>query len=188
MTGLVKSASDEVFYRGAPITGPAPERGVIFQNYSLLPWMTVYQNVALSVNQVYPGWPKGKRGAHIRKFIDVSSRTQLLQHLSSASFGPERLQKASSTHHVAYVFQFVQNQNLPEAERHDNYARLLSQPHPYALHTHDKAPLARKLLTRKTDLPHPRNRLVEPDVTTTLAEKATPVVDLPYAGSAVPMA
>ena len=75
MTGLVRPTSGEVFYRGEPITGPAPERGIIFQNYSLLPWMTVYQNVALSVNQVFPGWPKEKRDAHIRKFIDMVNLT-----------------------------------------------------------------------------------------------------------------
>ncbi|OAV44563.1 ABC transporter ATP-binding protein [Lewinella sp. 4G2] len=71
MTGLIQPSEGEVLYRGAPITGPAPERGIIFQNYSLLPWMTVYQNVALAVNQVYPDWPKAKRDEHIRQFVEM---------------------------------------------------------------------------------------------------------------------
>ncbi len=75
MTGLLKPSAGEVFYRGEPITGPSPERGIIFQNYSLLPWYSVYDNVALSVNQVYPDWPKAKRDEHIRKFIDMVSLT-----------------------------------------------------------------------------------------------------------------
>jgi len=75
MTGLDTPSEGEVFYRGVPITGPAPERGIIFQNYSLLPWFTVYQNVALAVNQVYPDWPKDKRDAHIRNFIEMVNLT-----------------------------------------------------------------------------------------------------------------
>ena len=71
MTGLLRPTSGEVLYRGEPITGPAPERGIIFQNYSLLPWYSVYQNVALSVNEVYPDWDRDKRDAHIRRFIDM---------------------------------------------------------------------------------------------------------------------
>jgi nitrate/nitrite transport system ATP-binding protein len=75
MTGLDSPSEGEVLYRGKPITGPAPERGIIFQNYSLLPWFTVYQNVALAVNEVYPDWPKQKRDKHIRNFIEMVNLT-----------------------------------------------------------------------------------------------------------------
>lgn len=75
MTGLDSPSEGEVLYRGKPITGPAPERGIIFQNYSLLPWFTVYQNVALAVNEVYSDWPKQKRDAHIRNFIEMVNLT-----------------------------------------------------------------------------------------------------------------
>lgn len=75
MTGLISPSEGEVLYRGEPIKGPAPERGIIFQNYSLLPWFTVYQNVALSVNEVYADWPKAKRDEHIRRFIEMVNLT-----------------------------------------------------------------------------------------------------------------
>ena len=46
---------EEVYlYLGNPIKGPGPDRGVIFQAPSLMPWMTSLQNVLLGVNQVFP--------------------------------------------------------------------------------------------------------------------------------------
>src|SRR3569623_1414715 len=40
---------------GREITGPGPERAVVFQTHSLLPWMTVYENVRLAVDKIYGG-------------------------------------------------------------------------------------------------------------------------------------
>ena len=71
MTGLLQPSAGEVLYRGNPVTGPGPERGIIFQNYSLLPWYTVYQNVALSVDEVYPGWTAAERNQHVRRFVEM---------------------------------------------------------------------------------------------------------------------
>ncbi|MEM6318902.1 MAG: ABC transporter ATP-binding protein [Bacteroidota bacterium] len=75
LTGLLKPSTGEVLYKGKPVEGPSPERGIIFQNYSLLPWLTVYQNVALSVNQIYNDWDKEKKDKHIRKFIEMVNLT-----------------------------------------------------------------------------------------------------------------
>ena len=75
LTGLLEPSEGEVLFKGEPIKGTSPERGIIFQNYSLLPWLTVYQNVELSVNAVYPSWTKAKKDAHIRHFIDMVSLT-----------------------------------------------------------------------------------------------------------------
>jgi nitrate/nitrite transport system ATP-binding protein len=52
--GLLRPDSGEVWLGGAKVTGPGPERGIVFQQYSLLPWMTVRENVALAVEAVRP--------------------------------------------------------------------------------------------------------------------------------------
>ncbi|MCL4113313.1 UNVERIFIED_CONTAM: hypothetical protein GTU68_039343 [Idotea baltica] len=50
LTGLIQPDKGEVIFKGKPIEGPSLERGIIFQNYSLLPWLNVYQNVQLGID------------------------------------------------------------------------------------------------------------------------------------------
>ncbi|UOM33243.1 ABC transporter ATP-binding protein [Acuticoccus sp. I52.16.1] len=54
IAGLQTPDEGKAILRGAAIAGPGPDRGVVFQNYSLMPWLSVAQNVALSVDQVFP--------------------------------------------------------------------------------------------------------------------------------------
>ena len=51
--GLLKSTAGEVFLEGGVVDEPGPERAIVFQNHSLLPWLTVYGNVALAVDKVF---------------------------------------------------------------------------------------------------------------------------------------
>ena len=69
LSGLVAPDSGTVTLEGRPITGPGPDRGIIFQNYSLLPWLSVAGNIALAVDQVFPDWTPEQRRAHIDKYI-----------------------------------------------------------------------------------------------------------------------
>ncbi|MGO4853071.1 ABC transporter ATP-binding protein [Phaeovulum sp. W22_SRMD_FR3] len=69
MAGLEKPDTGSVTYRGAPITGPGPERGLVFQSYSLMPWLTVAGNIALAVNSVFPKLPKAERAELVAKYI-----------------------------------------------------------------------------------------------------------------------
>lgn len=78
VNGLLLPDSGEVLLKGRPITGPGPDRGVIFQNYSLLPWLTVYQNIKLAVDEVFPGFSKKEKDAHIKKYIAMVHLTAAL--------------------------------------------------------------------------------------------------------------
>jgi nitrate/nitrite transport system ATP-binding protein len=57
------------------ITAPGPDRGIVFQNYSLLPWLTVAENIALAVEQVFPNYSPAKKAEHVAKFIAMVNLT-----------------------------------------------------------------------------------------------------------------
>jgi len=59
--GLLAPDAGSIELDGARVTGPGPERGIVFQQYSLLPWMSVFDNVALAVDAVNPGRPARER-------------------------------------------------------------------------------------------------------------------------------
>lgn len=69
ISGLGKADAGEVLMDGKPITGPGPDRGLVFQNYSLLPWLNVTENIALAVDEVFPDWTKAQRAEHVAKHI-----------------------------------------------------------------------------------------------------------------------
>lgn len=69
IAGLIQPDSGEVLKQGRRIVAPGPDRGVVFQNYSLLPWLTVYQNVALAVDQIFKDWSSEQRRAHTEKYV-----------------------------------------------------------------------------------------------------------------------
>jgi nitrate/nitrite transport system ATP-binding protein len=78
LAGLTPPDAGEITLGGRPVTGPGPDRGVVFQNYSLLPWLTVYGNVALAVDQAFAAWPAEKRRAHVEKHIAMVNLTPAL--------------------------------------------------------------------------------------------------------------
>ncbi len=53
VAGLYQATKGGVILKGKEVREPGPERAVVFQNHSLLPWLTAYENVALAVNQVF---------------------------------------------------------------------------------------------------------------------------------------
>ena len=70
MAGLILPDSGEVVFDGAPITGPGPDRGLVFQSYALMPWLTVSGNIALAVDAVHRG-TKTERAAEVAKYIGM---------------------------------------------------------------------------------------------------------------------
>jgi nitrate/nitrite transport system ATP-binding protein len=55
VAGLLEATSGGVILDGKEVNAPGPDRAVVFQNHSLLPWLTAYENVALAVRQVFKG-------------------------------------------------------------------------------------------------------------------------------------
>ncbi len=53
VAGLAQATSGNVILDGKEVNEPGPDRSVVFQNHSLLPWLTVYENVALAVDKVF---------------------------------------------------------------------------------------------------------------------------------------
>ncbi|MCX7067000.1 MAG: ABC transporter ATP-binding protein [Methylococcales bacterium] len=75
IAGLLQADSGDVLKQGKAITEPGPDRGVVFQNYSLMPWLTVYENVALAVDEIFKHWSAQQRKAHTEKYISMVSLT-----------------------------------------------------------------------------------------------------------------
>ena len=88
--GLQFPDEGEVLLKGKKVTGPGPDRGILFQNYSLLPWLTVYENIALAVDQVFPQWTSAERRTHIEKYIGMVNLTPATQKVPSELSGGMR--------------------------------------------------------------------------------------------------
>lgn len=67
IAGLYQATSGGVVLNGKEVDQPGPERAVVFQNHSLLPWLTAYQNVELAVKQVFK---RTKSRAEMREWIE----------------------------------------------------------------------------------------------------------------------
>lgn len=71
VAGLEKPTAGSVVLDGKPIAGPGPDRGVVFQNYSLLPWLTVWGNVYEVVDAVFPERSKDEKKAIVEHYLTV---------------------------------------------------------------------------------------------------------------------
>ncbi len=67
--GLLEPTSGEVLLDGKPAKGPGPDRGMVFQSYSLFPWLTVQKNVEFGLKM--RGIPASKRAKQAREYIKL---------------------------------------------------------------------------------------------------------------------
>ncbi len=75
IAGLDRATAGGVILEGREITEPGPDRMVVFQNYSLLPWLSVRENIALAVDEVYSKQPQGERRSIIEHHIELVGLT-----------------------------------------------------------------------------------------------------------------
>jgi bicarbonate transport system ATP-binding protein len=61
VSGFATPTDGAVKLRGQVITKPGPDRMVVFQNYALLPWLTVFENVYLAIDEVFPNKPNPEK-------------------------------------------------------------------------------------------------------------------------------
>jgi len=71
LAGLIQPDSGQILVKGAASNGPSAERGLVFQSYSLMPWLSVEGNVRLAVDAVHKGMNRAERRALTRATIDL---------------------------------------------------------------------------------------------------------------------
>jgi nitrate ABC transporter ATP-binding subunit len=71
ISGMVKPTTGEVIASGKRVIGPGPDRGIVFQNYSLLPWLTVYRNIYEAVDSALRDLSKAEK----RELVDRTLKT-----------------------------------------------------------------------------------------------------------------
>jgi len=69
LAGLTAPDSGTITVDGKAVTGPGSDRGMVFQNYSLLPWLTAFENVYLAVDQTFSSWSVEKKREHTTKYL-----------------------------------------------------------------------------------------------------------------------
>ncbi len=69
IAGLSQQTAGRITLNGKPITKPGPDRGVVFQNYSLLPWLSIWSNVYEAVDAVYASKPRAEKHELVDDFL-----------------------------------------------------------------------------------------------------------------------
>lgn len=76
VSGFANPTAGVVTVNGKPITKPGPDRMVVFQNYALLPWLTVFENVYLAVDAVSPNKREAEKMAVVRDHLAMVGLTE----------------------------------------------------------------------------------------------------------------
>jgi nitrate/nitrite transport system ATP-binding protein len=71
IAGLQAPDEGTIELEGVAVTEPGPDRGVVFQSYALLPWLTVLENVQLAVDAVFKSEPRGQRKEKALRYVHM---------------------------------------------------------------------------------------------------------------------
>ncbi len=74
IAGFETPSAGALLMWGKPVAGPGPDRGMVFQDYGLFPWLTVSQNIAFG--PVARGRPKAEAAATARRFVEMVGLTR----------------------------------------------------------------------------------------------------------------
>jgi nitrate ABC transporter ATP-binding subunit len=181
VAGLDAPSTGEVRVGGALVREPSPERMVVFQNHSLLPWLTLRQNVALAVNEVHRKLPVAERKALVEKHLAMVRLTAAAERFPSQVSGGMKqrcgIARALSTRPKLLLLDepFGALDALTRANLQDEVARIWEADRLTVLMiTHDvdealllsdrivmmsNGPAARVAEIMKVELPRPRVRL-----------------------------
>jgi len=71
IAGLTTPTNGSICINGEEIYAPGPDRGVVFQNYALMPWLTVAENLHFAIETVYPKMSLADRKSRVYEYIDL---------------------------------------------------------------------------------------------------------------------
>lgn len=78
INGLLEPTEGDVLFKGEPVKDTSHERGVIFQNYSLLPWLTVYQNIDMAIQEAFPKASKKEKDVRVKEYVEMVGLTHAI--------------------------------------------------------------------------------------------------------------
>jgi nitrate/nitrite transport system ATP-binding protein len=71
IAGLTQPSAGSVIIDGKKVTTPGADRGIVFQNYALMPWMTVAENIRFAIETVFPKMPLKEQQRIVQEYIDL---------------------------------------------------------------------------------------------------------------------
>ena len=95
LAGLDTPTEGGIIMGGKEISGPSLDRGVVFQNYSLLPWLSALKNVIFGVRARYPDWSRSKVIDHSQKYLEMVGLTGGAEHRKPAQLSGGMRQRVS---------------------------------------------------------------------------------------------
>ena len=75
IAGLETATEGGIILDGKEVTDPALDRMVVFQNFSLMPWLTAYENIRIAVRAAYPDWNRRRVSEYVQQYIDMVGLT-----------------------------------------------------------------------------------------------------------------
>ncbi|MCB9202894.1 MAG: ABC transporter ATP-binding protein [Flavobacteriales bacterium] len=90
INGLLQPTEGEVLFKNKKVEDTSHERGMIFQNYSLLPWLSVYGNIEMSVKEVFPKENKKFISERVEEYVEMVGLSHAINKLPKELSGGMR--------------------------------------------------------------------------------------------------